>query len=180
MDVQAGLSLHDLYMPYGWFLYSQGTCLLFACWVLLHAFLSSVDFFLKINFFKKSFRNTIKVSYSLDPDQAWQNFGPDLGPTPNCLRKVISRRQKLPLAGKCEVGIFDDISGIYIWYFWYIYTFYYFFMKTCCGYSLEVPWGGTSNEYTQHRFLWRNWENYLRSIIKYSSFTSPLIQPRLF
>ena len=37
----------------------------------------------------------------------------------------------------------------------------------CCGYSLEVPWQGTSNEYPQHMFLWRNkknirtfWQNY--------------------
>ena len=29
-------------------------------------------------------------------------------------------------------------------------------MKTCCGYSLEVPQWGTSNEYPQHMFSWRN------------------------
>ena len=32
-----------------------------------------------------SFRNTIRVSNSLDPDQARQNIGRDLGP--NCLQK---------------------------------------------------------------------------------------------
>ena len=32
-------------------------------------------------------------------------------------------------------------------------------MKTCCGYSLEVPHRGTSNEYPQHMFLWRNKKN---------------------
>ena len=26
----------------------------------------------------------------------------------------------------------------------------------CCGYSLEGPHGGPSNEYPQHMFLWRN------------------------
>ena len=26
----------------------------------------------------------------------------------------------------------------------------------CCSYSLEVPQWGTSNEYPQHKFLWRN------------------------
>ena len=26
----------------------------------------------------------------------------------------------------------------------------------CCGYSLEAPHRGTSNEYPQHMFLWRN------------------------
>ena len=52
----------------------------FAC------FLSSLDFFLKINFFKKSFRNTIRVSNSLDPDQDQNFVGPDLGP--NCLQRL--------------------------------------------------------------------------------------------
>ena len=42
-----------------------------AYWVILHAFLSSADFFFQINFFfKYYFRNTIRVSNSLDPDQA--------------------------------------------------------------------------------------------------------------
>ena len=39
-------------------------------WICYVLFLSSVDFFLKINFFKKSFRNTIRESNGLDPDQA--------------------------------------------------------------------------------------------------------------
>ena len=29
----------------------------------------------------------------------------------------------------------------------------------CCGYSLEAPWGGGSNKYPQHMFLWRNQKN---------------------
>ena len=37
-------------------------------------------------FLKNSFRNTIRVSNSLDPDQARQNVGPDLGP--NCLQRL--------------------------------------------------------------------------------------------
>ena len=40
-------------------------------------------FFFKINFFKKSFRNTIIVSNSLDSDHDLHNVGPDLDP--NCL-----------------------------------------------------------------------------------------------
>ena len=40
----------------------------------------------KINFFKKSFRNTIWLSNSLDPDQARRFVGPDLGP--NCLQML--------------------------------------------------------------------------------------------
>ena len=41
--------------------------------------------FFKINFFKKYFRNTIRVSNKLDPDQARHSVGPDLGP--KCLQR---------------------------------------------------------------------------------------------
>ena len=37
--------------------------------------------------------------------------------------------------------------------------FSYFFTKTNCGYSLEVPPRGTSNEYPQHSFMCRNLKN---------------------
>ena len=49
-------------------------------------------------FLKNSFRNTIRVSKSLDLDQDQHSVGPDLGPY--CLKKGISRRQKSPLARK--------------------------------------------------------------------------------
>ena len=42
-------------------------------------FLSSADV-LKINFLENSFKNTIRVSNNLDPDQARHFVGPDLGP----------------------------------------------------------------------------------------------------
>ena len=47
---------------------------LFAYWVIFHAFLLSTVFFSKSTFSKNSFRNTIRESNSLDPDQARQ-FG---------------------------------------------------------------------------------------------------------
>ena len=52
----------------------------------------------------------------------------------------------------CKVAIAPDerVSGKY---------FSYFSMKTCCGYSLEMPHRGTSNEYPQHMFSWRNKKN---------------------
>ena len=38
--------------------------------------------------------------------------------------------------------------------------FFLFFHKNiCCGYSLEVPHWGASNEYPQHMFLWRSKKN---------------------
>ena len=45
----------------------------------------SADFF-KIIFSKNSFRNTIRVSNSLDPDQDRRSVGPNLGP--NCLQRL--------------------------------------------------------------------------------------------
>ena len=52
----------------------------------------------------------------------------------------------------------------------------YVFMKTCYGYSLEAQREGTSNEYPQHMFLWRNLESYPKSyprvITKYCSLAS--------
>ena len=50
------------------------------------SFLSSTDFFLKSMFSKNYFRNTIRVSNSLDPDQVRHFVGPDLGP--NCLQRL--------------------------------------------------------------------------------------------
>ena len=49
-------------------------------------FFVSADLFSKSTFFNISFRNIIRVSNSLDPDQARQNVGPDLGP--NCLQML--------------------------------------------------------------------------------------------
>ena len=57
-----------------------------AFWVILHAFLSSADFFSKSTFMKNYFTNTIRVSNSLDPDVARRFVGPDLGP--DCLQRV--------------------------------------------------------------------------------------------
>ena len=51
-------------------------------------------FFFKINFFKKFFKDyhqMIRVSNSLDPDQARHFVGPDLGP--NCLQNCKSYQQ---------------------------------------------------------------------------------------
>ena len=35
-------------------------------------------------------------------------------------------------------------------------SFLFLHENTCCGYSLEAPHWGTSNEYPQHMFSWRN------------------------
>ena len=56
-----------------------------------------LGFFFRNLPFKNSFRNTISVSNSLDPDQERRSVVPDLGP--NRLQRLsIGRRQKSPLA----------------------------------------------------------------------------------
>ena len=54
-----------------------------ACWVIFMLFCRLLIFFPKSTFLKNSFRNTIRMSDSLDPDQAKHFVGPDL--VPNCL-----------------------------------------------------------------------------------------------
>ena len=50
-----------------------------------YAFLSSADFF-QLTISKKSFKNAIRVSNSLDPDQDRYSVSPDQGP--NCLQRL--------------------------------------------------------------------------------------------
>ena len=65
---------------------------LFAFSVIFHVFFVINLFFLfKIIFFLNSFKNTIRVSNSLDPDQDRHSVGPDLDP--NFLH-VLSADQK--------------------------------------------------------------------------------------
>ena len=59
--------------------------LVFACWVIFHTFV------------KKSFRNTIRVSNGLDPDEDQYSVSPDL--EPQCLQR-LSADDKSPLAWK--------------------------------------------------------------------------------
>ena len=48
--------------------------------------LSSADFLSKLTFSKNSFRNIIRVSNGLNPDQDRHSVGPDLDP--NCLQRL--------------------------------------------------------------------------------------------
>ena len=56
---------------------------LLTCWVIFHDFLLTADLFQNQHFKKKSFRNTIRVSNNIDPDQVGHFVRPELGP--NCL-----------------------------------------------------------------------------------------------
>ena len=75
--IQKGTSHFNLFcrtrvssLPFGYF-----SCAFVVCWF----------FFSKSTFSKNSFRSIIRVSNSLDPDQAGQFVGPNLGP--NCLQR---------------------------------------------------------------------------------------------
>ena len=57
----------------------------FACYLL------SAAFFFKLFFLENSFRNIIRVSNSLDPDQDRHSVVPDLGP--NCLQRLSADDQ---------------------------------------------------------------------------------------
>ena len=61
-------------------------------------FCSRLLTFLKIIFFKKSFRNTIRVPNGLDPDQDQHSVSPDLGP--NCLQRLSADDKGHSLARK--------------------------------------------------------------------------------
>ena len=62
-----------------------GYMILFVPWEIFHAFCHPLIFF-NINFLENSFKNTIRVSNSLDPDQVRHFVGPDMGP--NCLQRL--------------------------------------------------------------------------------------------
>ena len=68
-------------------------------------FLSPADFFnINLSFLKKSFRNTIRVSNSLEPDQARHYVWPDMGPT--CLQTSSADDKSSHLAGSLRVKQF--------------------------------------------------------------------------
>ena len=56
-------------------------------------FLSSNDFFQNPTFSNNLFRNTMSVSNSLDPDQAQNFVGSDLGQ--NCLQTTLGGRDSM-------------------------------------------------------------------------------------
>ena len=61
----------------------------------MHSFLLS-----KLTFPIKSFRNTARVSNSLEPDQAQHVVGPDLAP--NCLQRLSADNKRCHKRGKSE------------------------------------------------------------------------------
>ena len=71
-------------------------------------FLSSAKKFSKSTFSKNSFRNTIRVSNSLDPDQARRSVGPDL--VPNCMQKLSADDTRMQRV--MGVNIYKGVSTL--------------------------------------------------------------------
>ena len=68
--------------------------------------------FVKINFLREKIRNTIKVSNSMDPDQARRFVGPDLGP--NCLQRLsVDDTRSLRLNGS-QIKKSDLLEAMYL------------------------------------------------------------------
>ena len=70
-------------------------------WVNLHAFCRLLNFF-KSTFSKISLRNSIRVSNSLEPDQARHFVRPDLGP--NCLQRLSADKIR-PLRDRLDIYV---------------------------------------------------------------------------
>ena len=71
--------------------YQQIDAYIYQCVYIIHNGKCSYFFwppliFFKINFFENFYQNTVRMSNSLDPDQAPHFVGPDLGP--NCLQRL--------------------------------------------------------------------------------------------
>ena len=73
--------------------------------------LASAEFF-KINFFKNSFANTIRVSSSLDPDQDRHIVSPDLDP--NCLQKFSTDDKSHPSTERVKCLSVENSFGCQI------------------------------------------------------------------
>ena len=72
-------------------------------------FLLMSAYFFQINFLKHSFRNTIRVSNSLNSDQSKHSVGPDLGP--NCLQNTPARKVFRHI-NSVDPGLISPVSEI--------------------------------------------------------------------
>ena len=66
--------------------------------------------------------------------------------------------------GKCGFGEYEDSKtsialNKIVFESKIIDNFLFLHENICCGYSLEAPHRGASNEYPQHMFSWRNKKN---------------------
>ena len=84
-----------------------------ACWVIVHASVVVWWLFSKWTFSKNSFRNTIRVSNSLDLDQDRCSVGPDLGP--NCLQRLSPDDKSGHKQGNSETPMLTYPERLEVW-----------------------------------------------------------------
>ena len=92
--------------------------------------------FFKTNFFRKSFRHSIRVSKGLDPDQDRHSVGPDLGP--NCLQRILANDkgiEPLPTLQQKRCIIYN--VGLKLRVHTKKKKFLFFNQNICCVYSKE-------------------------------------------
>ena len=83
---------------------------LFANCVSFHIFYCLFILFSKFRFSKKIFQNTNIMSNSLDPDQARQKVGPDLGL--NCLLKLLANDKKVTYMHRVKASIAEILQAL--------------------------------------------------------------------
>ena len=74
---------------------------------------------------------------------------------------MVSRKNKQDIFGITLLSRIIILTYLQIRHFFFQSKKYWYFScisrkRLCCGYSLEAPQRGASNEYPQHMFLWRN------------------------
>ena len=84
--------------------------------------------------------------------------------TQSFYKEAFSSIRQQQILKKCcflwGVTIFTQFLIRYFFFYLNVFIFFLFHHEhICCGYSLEVPQLGTSNEYPQHMFSWRNQKN---------------------
>ena len=90
-------------------------------------FLSSTDFFFQNPFFSKFYRTTMRMSNSLDTDQARHYVGPNLGP--NCLQKLSANDTRRHIVkGNQEFRYTDNLLHVTS----YTIVYKYVAKKTIC------------------------------------------------
>ena len=100
-----------------------------------------MDFFFKLTFSRKSFRNKIRVSNGLDPDKARHFVGPYLGP--NCLQRLSADDNSCHLWGKRDTPTYQ----------WDVHILGKVLLRIWCPNILCLPLSGQIQQMANRYFL---------------------------
>ena len=126
LEKQIGNNLLHFYMAYEWLI----LCML----SIFHDFLLPAYFFSNLTFSKYIFRNTIRVSNGIDPDQAQLSVGTDLGP--NCLPRLSTNNKYRCWQAELrkQIHVFNDLRQLFYSepVISFALIFYSFLLKVIC------------------------------------------------